>query len=158
MRSATVMMHALQQFPFGSWQGPPMVLIRPKLGHVGWLSFSHTAEVIEQGYKAASAALAHLDECLSSAGGVFPKRKVHLYVDPAKCIRCGTCIAMEPSLMAWGPDGKAISREPDLVWSPADGEFVRHCPTKAIIAETVSTEQGAKAQENATALAPASKS
>ena len=158
MRSATVMMHALQQFPFGAWSGPPMVLIRPKLGHVAWLSFAHTAEVIEQGYLAASAALLHLEECLSSAHGVFPKRKVHLSVDPPKCIRCGTCIAMEPSLMGWGADGKAVAREPEVVWSPADGEFVRHCPTNAIVAETVETEQGARAQENATALAPSSRS
>lgn len=156
MRSATVMMHALQQFPFGAWSGPPMILIRPKLGHVSWLSFNHTAEVIEQGYRAASAALIHLDACLSEAGGVYPKRKVHLRVDPPKCIRCGICIAMEPSLMAWGADGRAVAREPEVTWSPADGEFVRHCPTNAIIAETTGTDQGAKAQENATALAPSS--
>jgi NTE family protein len=154
MRSATVMMHALQQLPFGAWQGPPMILIRPKLGHVAWLSFSHTEEVIDQGYMAASAALAHLDHMLSEAGGVYPKRRVNLSVDASKCIRCGTCIAMEHSLMGWGPDGKAIAREPSVVWSPADGEFVRHCPTNAIIAETVATEQGAKAQENASALSP----
>jgi NTE family protein len=158
MRSATVMMHALQQFPFGAWSGPPMVLIRPKLGHVGWLSFNHTAEVIAQGYNAASAALEHLGECLRAAGGVFPKRQVHLYVDPAKCIRCGLCIGMEPAIMGWGADGKAVAREPHLVWSPADGEFVRHCPTKAIIAETTATEQGARAQENATGLARSSRS
>lgn len=158
MRSATVMMHALQQFPFGSWQGPPMVLIRPKLGHIPWLSFSNTREIIEQGYTAAKAALIHLDDMLSAAGGVYPRRKVHLHVEPAKCIRCGLCIGMAPELMGWGADGKAVARESEVIWSPADGEFVRHCPTKAIVADTVETEQGAKAQENATSLAPASKS
>ena len=135
-----------------------MVLIRPKLGHIPWLSFSHTSEVIEQGYLSAKAALQHLDHMLNAAGGVYPQRKVHLYVDPDKCIRCGLCIGMAPALMGWGADGKAVARESELIWSPADGEFVRHCPTKAIIAETVATEQGATAQENATSLAPASKS
>lgn len=158
MRSATVMMHALQQFPFGSWQGPPMVLIRPKLGHIPWLSFSNTREVIDQGYESAKAALTHMDDMLGAAGGVWPQRKVHLRVDPAKCIRCGLCIGMAPGLMGWGAEGKAVAREPNVIWSPADGEFVRHCPTKAIIATTVETEQGAKAQENATSLAPASES
>jgi NTE family protein len=158
MRSATVMMHALQQFPFGAWQGPPMVLIRPKLGHIPWLSFSNTREIIEQGYIAAKGALTHLDDMLSAAGGVWPQRKVELFVDPAKCIRCGLCIGMAPSVMGWGADGKAVARERFVIWSPADGEFVRHCPTKAIIATTVETEQGAKDQENATSLAPASRS
>ncbi|HUQ83261.1 MAG TPA: patatin-like phospholipase family protein, partial [Gemmatimonadaceae bacterium] len=36
MRAATVMMHALQIAPLSEWSGPPMFLIRPRLGHVGW--------------------------------------------------------------------------------------------------------------------------
>ena len=31
MRAATMMMHALQQFPLEHWHGPPMVLIRPRV-------------------------------------------------------------------------------------------------------------------------------
>jgi NTE family protein len=57
MRAATMMMHALQQFPLQQWHGPPMVLIRPKVNDANWLSFTDTAEHIEQGYKAAAAAL-----------------------------------------------------------------------------------------------------
>ena len=30
MRAATMMMHALQQFPLERWHGPPMVLVRPR--------------------------------------------------------------------------------------------------------------------------------
>jgi hypothetical protein len=42
--------------------------------------------------------------------------------------------------MAMDGHGKAIAREQILNWSPADGEFVRHCPTSAIIAEPVGRE------------------
>ena len=70
MRAATVMMHALQLSPLREWSGPPMFLIRPRLGHVGWLSFSHTSEVIAEGYRAASEALTHLPECLAAKSGV----------------------------------------------------------------------------------------
>ena len=36
---------------------PPMILIRPKVSHIGWFSFTHTDEVIEAGYTAAMEAL-----------------------------------------------------------------------------------------------------
>ena len=42
MRAATTMMHALQQFPLTNWNGPPMVLIRPRCGE-DWLSFNNIA-------------------------------------------------------------------------------------------------------------------
>src|SRR4051812_25112756 len=35
-RAATTMMHSLQQFPLTAWGGPPMLLIRPKVGK-DWL-------------------------------------------------------------------------------------------------------------------------
>ena len=34
-------------------------------------------------------------------------------------------------------DGKAAARMPVVDWSPADGDFVHHCPTYAIKAEPV---------------------
>ena len=43
MRAATTMMHALQQFPLTHWNGPPMVLIRPRCGE-DWLSFTNIAD------------------------------------------------------------------------------------------------------------------
>ena len=33
--------------------------------------------------------------------------------------------------------GKAVPRMPVVDWSPADGDFVHHCPTYAIHAEPV---------------------
>src|SRR3954467_7965495 len=38
MRAAATMMRAVQLAPFGAWTGPPMILIRPKVNHIGWFS------------------------------------------------------------------------------------------------------------------------
>ena len=47
MRSATTMMHTLQQFPLTHWDGPPMVLIRPRSGE-DWLSFNNIPNTIRE--------------------------------------------------------------------------------------------------------------
>src|SRR6186997_2326866 len=65
MRAATTMMHALQLAPFGNWAKPPMILIRPKVNHIGWFSFSHTDELIEAGHTAAIEACKHYEECIA---------------------------------------------------------------------------------------------
>jgi NTE family protein len=132
MRAATVMMHALQLYQLTMWDGPPMVLIRPRLGQVGWLQFGDTPAVIEEGYRAAKEALKHFDEVAAATGGIFPRRRVRVEVDRAKCVGCGTCVAMAPELMALDVQGKAITKTISVTWSPADGEFVHHCPTGAL--------------------------
>ena len=133
MRAATVMMHALQLSPLREWSGPPMFLIRPRLGHVGWLSFSHTSEVIAEGYRAASEALTHLSECLEAKSGVFPRAAYRLDVDRNLCTGCGFCAAVAPEAMAM-ERGKAYPKQEIVHWCSADGDFVRHCPTQAISA------------------------
>ncbi|GAC1691963.1 MAG: hypothetical protein NVS9B3_10500 [Gemmatimonadaceae bacterium] len=135
MRSATIMMHALQQLPLSGWQGPPMLLIRPKIGHVHWLSFSNTAEVIGEGYRAAIEALDQAGDWMATGGGVYPRRSVRVTVDRAKCTGCGICAAAAPHVMGLDSSGKAFPRTRVLDWSPADGDFVHQCPTAAIHAE-----------------------
>lgn len=131
MRSATTMMHALQQFPLAHWSGPPMVLIRPKVGEE-WLSFTGTAQHIREGYRAAKQALEHYDAYLEQPGGVFPRKRVELTVSRDRCIGCGLCAALAPQLMGLDSSGKAFARTRTADWSPADGDFVHHCPTSAI--------------------------
>ena len=132
MRAATVMMHSLQQFPLRQWSGPPMILVRPRVAHIGWFTFGRTGELIEEGYRAASAALEHLDEALGASGGVYPRRVVEVTVDRDKCVCCGLCAAIAPDAMALDESGKAYAREPEFEWSPADGGFIHACPTYAI--------------------------
>lgn len=144
MRAATTMMHALQLEPLVRWAGPPMILIRPRVNHIGWFSFSHADELIEAGYKAAMEALVHLDACVRAESGVYPLRAVELSVDREKCIGCTLCVALAPEAMAMDGAGKAVPVSTIVQWSPADGDFVHHCPTYAIKAEPVDSSR----QEN----------
>lgn len=132
MRAATVMMHALQGTPLTHWDGPPMLLVRPRVSDFGWFRFGVTAELIDLGYKAMVEVLADFEACTRSARGVFPRRVVQLSVDQAKCNGCGLCVAGAPDLMVLDQHGKAYPRRRVVDWSPADGEFVRHCPTGAL--------------------------
>jgi NTE family protein len=137
MRAATMMMHALQQFPLERWHGPPMVLVRPKVNDANWLSFTDTASNIEQGYRAAMRALERFDSYWDRAGCVFPRRRVQVDVDVGKCTGCGTCVALAPAVMGLDATGKAFPRTRIVEWSPADGGFVHECPTHAITALNV---------------------
>lgn len=142
MRAATTMMHALQLGPLERWEGPPMILIRPRVSHIGWFSFSHADELMDAGYKAAMEALEHFDTCVEAQGGVFPRREMRISVDREKCIGCTLCVALAPEIMAMDGTGKAVARMPVVDWSPADGDFVHHCPTYAIRAESAVPETG----------------
>jgi NTE family protein len=146
MRAATMMMHALQQFPLERWNGPPMVLVRPKVNDANWLSFTDTTQNIEEGYKAAMSALERFDSYWDRPSCVFPRRRVQVDVDPARCTGCGTCIALAPSVMGLDPaTGKAFARTRVVEWSPADGGFVHECPTRAIKSTNVDRRAGMSA-------------
>ena len=51
MRAATIMMHFLQEEPLKHWNGPPMILMRPRISHLGWFNFGETHELISEGYR-----------------------------------------------------------------------------------------------------------
>ena len=157
MRAATTMMHALQLHPLEKWSGPPMILIRPRVSHIGWFSFSHADELIEAGYKAAIEALRDFDACVNSETGIFPRRLVQISVDREKCIGCTLCVALAPKIMAMDESGKAVTRVPVVDWSPADGDFVHHCPTYAINAVPIDRGQEANQPEVTEAQTPEEK-
>jgi ferredoxin len=135
MRAATTMMHALQLHPLERWLGPPMILIRPRVNHIGWFSFTQADDLIEAGYNAAVEALENYESCFAEDGGIFPRRQIRISVDREKCIGCTLCVALAPGVMAMDETGKAYPRLPVVDWSPADGDFVHHCPTYAILAD-----------------------
>lgn len=152
VRAATTMMHALQLAPFATWTRPPMILIRPKVNHIGWFSFSHTDDLLEAGYTAAMEACKHYEECISWGIGVFPRRAMQITVDRDKCIGCTLCTALAPDVMAMDAHGKAYPLTPVVEWSPADGDFVHHCPTYAI--EATRLEMGGGTREEKTTVDP----
>ena len=136
MRAATTMMHALQQFPLTHWNGPPMVLIRPRCGE-DWLSFGNIGDSIKEGHRAAHKALEDIEAYYDQPGGVYPRRRFELEVDRDKCIGCGLCASLAPTLMGLDAQGKAYPRTRTADWSPADGDFVHYCPTNAIMARKI---------------------
>lgn len=141
MRAATSMMHALQLAPLEHWAGPPMILIRPRVSHIGWFSFTHADELIEAGYRAAMEALNGFENCCDSDSGIFPRRTMRVTVDRAKCIGCTLCVALAPQVMMMDDVGKAVPWAPEVEWSPADGDFVQHCPTYAIEVTPIGSAQ-----------------
>lgn len=136
MRAATTMMHSLQGFPLAAWSGPPMLLIRPKVGQE-WLSFANSVQHIREGYRAAARALEHFDTYMDQPGGIFPRKRVELNVIREKCIGCGLCAALAPTYFGLDSSGKAFARTKVVEWSSADGDFVHHCPTLAIEANRI---------------------
>jgi ferredoxin len=67
--------------------------------------------------------------------GVFPKRRVVVRVERDRCIGCGQCLVQAPQgMFVLDNDRKAVVTAPEQEWSPADGGFIRHCPTYAISA------------------------
>jgi NTE family protein len=107
MRAASVTMHSLQDVSLAHWSGPPMLLVRPRVSHVPWFSFAHTDELLHEGYRAAVEALAQWDAVLGARGGIFPRRRVRVHVDPDRCTGCGLCVALEPRVMRLDAQRKA---------------------------------------------------
>jgi NTE family protein len=141
MRAASVMMHALQLNPLATWIGPPMLLIRPRVGHRDWFEFSHSEEMIQAGYDGTMTALDQLVDGPLSKNLIYPRRRIHIAVDRDKCIGCGVCTALAPRIMKMDSHGKAYAARPEHEWSPADGEFVGHCPTLAITVESLESRR-----------------
>jgi NTE family protein len=137
MRAATMMMHALQQFPLEHWHGPPMVLIRPRVDDAAWLSLSDTSANIAEGYRSASRALERFESYWDHPNCVFPRRRVQIDVNRELCTGCGTCVSLAPAVMGMDATGKAYARTHIVDWSPAEGGFVHECPTGAITATNI---------------------
>jgi len=137
MRAATTMMGALQLGQLGRHQRPPLLLVRPDITQIDWFTFGRADELIDCGRRAAEAALDHVDEWLGAPEGIFPRRSVHVAVDQRRCVGCGICVALAPEVMALDERRCAYAHTPEVRWSPADGDFVRHCPTHAIAAYDV---------------------
>jgi NTE family protein len=151
MRAASVMMHALQLNPLATWMGPPMLLIRPRVGHRDWFSFTHAEEIIQEGYDGTMSALDDLADGPLINDLIYPRRWIRLSVNRDKCVGCGICTALAPGIMEMDAEHKAFAARQDHEWSPADGEFVGHCPTSAITVESqVSRRRTTRPVEQAT--------
>jgi NTE family protein len=131
-RSAQAMMHTLQHAQLSLWDGPPLVLARPKVWHFSWFAFGHAPQFRMAGYEATMQALDVLPDALEAGSGVWPKQQVEVSVDEARCTGCTFCATAAPGVMRMTDAGKAEPRVPVQLWSRADGWWVHQCPTDAI--------------------------
>jgi NTE family protein len=115
------------------WQGPPLVLVQPRVEHISMFAFDRNEELLEAGYRAASHTLAGLDGQLDAvAGGMHPTRRLRVLVDDERCVGCGACVVQAPKVFRLDARGKAEVHTPVQTWSPIDGAYVLNCPTYAI--------------------------
>ncbi len=137
MRAATMMMHEQQQSTLERWSTPPLLLVRPRVSHIGWFSFQHVDELLQVGYECTRDALRGLTEMLAAPGGVFPRQPMSIAVDGTRCTGCGLCVARHPELMRLEPGGRAAPIVTDHDFSPADAFMARCCPEGAITVAAV---------------------
>jgi NTE family protein len=133
IRGLEIVMQTQIEGQLRDWNGPPLVLVQPRVEHISMFAFDHTAELIEAGYRATAQTLDQLDGRLHLIGrGTHPTRRLRVLVDEERCVGCGTCVVQAPKVFRLDPRGKAEVLTPIQTWSPVEGAYVLNCPTDAI--------------------------
>jgi len=146
-RATEIAMQSALELRMQHWTTPPVYFMHPRVEHISLFSFDHLRELVEEGYREAVAALEHPEDWpRRDSEGVYPRRQVTVRVQRERCIGCGSCLVQgPPGMFVLDAQGKAVVTEPEQIWSPMDGGFIRHCPTYAISARptTVTRARGA---------------
>lgn len=138
LRGLEIVMQTMVQTRLHQWTAPPLVLVHPRVEHIGLFGFGHTRELIEEGYRATLDVLDGLGEGFDPAGhGIHPRHQVEIRIDGPRCIGCGMCVMQAPWLFEMDDANRARVRHPIQSWSLLDGACVRNCPTYAISSRLV---------------------
>jgi NTE family protein len=150
-RATEIAMQTQLELRLTTWERPPIYYIHPRVEHVSLFSFDHLREVVEEGYRSTIAALDRPEEWPApDATGVFPRRQVEVRVQRERCIGCGSCLVHAPQgMFVLDSEGKAVVTTPVQEWSPADGTFIRNCPTYAITARPLQMQNAKVGMQNA---------
>jgi NTE family protein len=133
IRGLEIVMQTQIEGQLRNWQGPPLVLVQPRVEHISMFAFDHTEELITAGYRATAQTLDQLGGHLHRIpAGMHPMRRLRVQVDEARCVGCGACVIQAPEVFRLSPRGKAEVMSPVQNWSPMDGSYVLNCPTDAI--------------------------
>lgn len=154
-RGSEIVFQQAMEWHLRSWTKPPLLLVQPSVQQLPMLSFDHTRELMDEGYRATRLALEQAGEVIHTAtGGIFPRRLVRIAVNRERCIGCGACVGYAPPGMFRMENSKAVGPDHPCEWSPIDGDFIRHCPTFAITARPVHPEADAARAGASTGTAP----
>ncbi len=133
IRGLEIVMQTQIEGQLRAWEGPPLVLVQPRVEHISMFAFDRTEELMEAGYRATAQTLDQLGARLGAiAGGMHPTRRLRVLVDDARCVGCGTCVVQAPKVFRLDGRGKAEVHTPIQTWSPMDGAYLLNCPTYAI--------------------------
>jgi NTE family protein len=133
MRAASVMMHALQRGQLSRHHGLPLLVVRPRVTHISWFSFTDTPLLITAGHAAMSDALDDGGAFWHADRGLFPQSRMRVTVQRELCTGCGQCVAAAPHALTLDGEGRALPLHPVIDWTPADAEIGRYCPTGAVM-------------------------
>jgi NTE family protein len=133
IRGLEIVMQTQIEGQLRGWQGPPLVLVQPRVEHISMFAFDRTDELLDAGYQATAQTLDQLGGRLTGVGrGMHPTRRLRVLVDQERCVGCGTCVIQAPSVFRLGARGKAEVHTPLQTWTPIDGSYLLNCPTYAI--------------------------
>jgi NTE family protein len=133
IRGLEIVMQTQIEDQLRDWNGPPLILVQPRVEHISMFEFDKTPELIEAGYQATAETLDRLGGELHLIGrGMHPTRRLRVLVDEQRCVGCGTCVVQAPKVFRLDARGKAEVVTPVQTWSPLQGAYVLACPTDAI--------------------------
>jgi NTE family protein len=132
-RGLEIVMQTQIEGQLRGWQGPPLILVQPRVEHISMFAFDCNDELLEAGYRATAQALESLGGKLDAVPrGLHPTRRLRVLVDEERCVGCGACVVQAPKVFRLDARGKAEVHSPVQTWSPIDGAYVLNCPTYAI--------------------------
>lgn len=133
IRGLEIVMQTQIEDQLREWNGPPLILVQPRVEHISMFEFEKTAELIEAGYRATADTLDRLGNQLHLVDrGMHPTRRLRVLVDEKRCVGCGTCVVQAPKVFRLDARGKAEVVTPIQTWTPLQGAYVLGCPTNAI--------------------------
>ena len=133
IRGLEIVMQTQIEDQLRDWNGPPLILVQPRVEHISMFEFDKTPELIEAGYRATADTLDRLGRELHLIErGMHPTRRLRVLVDDQRCVGCGTCVVQAPKVFRLDARGKAEVVTPIQTWSPLQGSYVLGCPTSAI--------------------------
>lgn len=133
IRGLEIVMQTQIEGQLREWQGPPLILVQPRVEHISMFAFDRNEELLEAGYRATAQTIDTLGGKLDAVPhGMHPTRRLRVLVDESRCVGCGTCVVQAPKVFRLDARGKAEVHSPVQTWSPIDGAYVLNCPTYAI--------------------------